>query len=154
MKNDQDDIFDDPIGNIRLAQNAPAKLWRSLIPAFGVTPRMWNELMRRYLLDKGNGITPSMQQYVKGNMLKGLSRRSVTWRTFMRGLRLLEADKVEVYIVVHRGNRRTLHKTTAFLGQVIPDPITPTTAVDITPEENIIDLIERSSGEADEHYEI
>lgn len=88
---------------------------------------MWGNLLTRYVLRPSNGVPREKRQIVRGNLPKALEKDKIAWDSFCRGLRVLEADTLDVYMVVHRGNKRTLKKVRVVLGDVIENGMTVST---------------------------
>lgn len=132
-------IFDKADYGLKDARNALAKFYRSFLIEFGVTPNMWSDLLTRYVVNPLNGISKARRSIVRGNLPKQLERDKVTFDSFLTGMRVLEGDRVDMYIVVHRGKRRTMKKISVDLGPEIENGITPNNPVvnNVSPKADI-----------------
>lgn len=139
------EIFDSVDYGQSATKDALAKFFRGFLLDIGVKPRMWSKLLTRYVLRESNGVPRDKQAIVRGNLPKALEKDKITWDSFCRGLRVLEADKADVYVVIHRGNKRTLKKVRVILGDVIENGMTVSTDAsdNVDPNADIDAYIER-----------
>lgn len=139
------EIFDSEDYGQSVAKDALAKFFRGFLCDLGIKPGLWSNLLTRYVLHPSNGVPRDKQQIVRGNLPKALEKEKITWDSFCRGLRVLEADKADVYIVIHRGNKRTLKKVRVILGDVIENGMTISTdkSDNVDPDADVDAYIER-----------
>lgn len=87
-----------------------SKLLQNMIHdlGFGSVDR-WNFLMMKYINDPANEVKPDRrsQSSARGNLQKELSRSTMSWRVFVKGLRFLQIKKFTIII-----------KATSFTGNV------------------------------------
>lgn len=139
------DIFDSEDYGQSVAKDALAKLFRGFLIDLGIRPSTWTKLLTRYVLNPLNGVPRDKRTIVRGNLPKALEKDKITWDSFMRGLRVLEVDKADVYVVIHRGNKRTLKKVRVVLGDVIENNMTVSTDAsdNVSPDADVDAYIER-----------
>jgi hypothetical protein len=116
-------IFDKVDYGVAEATDPLSKLFRMLLLEFKIRSHNWSDLLTRYVLNRSNGIPPSRRANERGNLPKSLEKSHMTIKSFIKGLRVLEADKVEFYVVIHRGKKRTLKKIRVDLGPEIENPM-------------------------------
>ena len=139
------DIFDSEDYGQAAAKDALAKLFRGFLIDLGIRPITWTKLLTRYVLNPLNGVPRDKRTIVRGNLPKALEKDKITCDSFMRGLRVLEVDKADVYVVIHRGNKRTLKKVRVVLGDVIENNMTISTDAsdNVAPDADVDAYIER-----------
>lgn len=119
MRKDDKEIFRLADYGQSQTNDALARFWRGLMYDMKMSPNMFSKLLTRYVLHPSNAIPDDKKAIVRGNLPKALLKGKLTWDSLCRGLRVLEADKADVYIVLHRGKKRTLKKIRVDLGEVI-----------------------------------
>ena len=65
---------------------------------------IWNDLINKYLNDPRNGINiqdRDTKSSARGNITKELTRPEITWKVFCKGLRVINACKMELSIKLH-----------------------------------------------------
>ncbi len=116
-------IFDKVDYGVADATDPLSKLYRMLLLEFKIRTHVWSDLLTRYVLNRSNGIPASRRANERGNLPKSLEKPHMTIKSFCKGLRVLEADKVDLYVVIHRGKKRTLKKIRVELGPEIENPL-------------------------------
>lgn len=78
------------------AQNAVAKLFRSVLLERGIDRKTWDRLIRQYVTDPKNGIpnNPTKRSSERSNVNRALCRPKITWKSFRKALALLRPKSV------------------------------------------------------------
>lgn len=82
------------------ADSILAGLWRQIKKDLGVDDTKVESLIDRYaiLVHKDN---PQERTQFRGNLRGELSKDTMTWKAFVRGMKVLRANKVEITFVLH-----------------------------------------------------
>lgn len=94
------------------AKNPLARLYRQILSDLNVSSMAMNNMMAKYLADPRNRIPndPKRRSSERGNLMKELSKNSITWKVFEKGIRLLGPE--EMTFEVHlkwNAKRITIH---------------------------------------------
>lgn len=88
---------DKQVGN---ARNALAKLFRTILLERRITHQNVDHYLQRYLNDPNNYISKNSKDRSseRGNLLKQLGKDTITWKIFIKGLKLLRPRQVKFII--------------------------------------------------------
>lgn len=100
MRDEQYDIFTDPVKSIGEAKGVLSKLFRTILVEREITPGMWSAQMARYLNDPYNKIPPNPKDRssARGNLNKELHRPTMTWKVFRKAILFLAPVKATFII--------------------------------------------------------
>lgn len=105
-----------------------ARLFRQLLSQCGAdTQAEWNMLLHKHVTDMRNAVPQNKKDMAttRGNLQKELLKSEMTFNVFLKGLRFLELNKVDINIVGHRKNGEVFTGSiTIGLGERIPVPTT------------------------------
>ena len=109
-KNPMVTIIEDGVTSIHDTSHVLTKAWRILIYQSGLTASDWHTLLTVWqtkIAAFGNPNADTVSR--KGNVTQTLSKKSITWNSFLRGLSILGYDKLEIDIRLYkRGKVRKL----------------------------------------------
>lgn len=79
------------------------KLFRDMLGDLQIREDTWDRLLKHYLSDPANGISqdPKERSSAQGNLNKALFSDTMTWRTFVKGIRVLIYLLVYARIEIH-----------------------------------------------------
>lgn len=113
MSNSLYRILTNPIASIRETSDPLAKLLRHIFADLDLKPITFNRLLDKYLDDPVNGIKPgdrAKRSSTRGNRIKEITNKKVTWDNFMKAMKILDPESMEVQIALNWGNDRiTIH---------------------------------------------
>jgi hypothetical protein len=89
-----------------------ARLWRQILLDTSMELGKLEHLLQRHI-ERGRraGTDPSIVNYYnKGNLRRELAKPTMTWRVFIKALRVIDIVHVRFAVeLTHRGGKRTLH---------------------------------------------
>lgn len=86
-----DEILEQPDKGVSNARNLPARMFRTILVDFRVDKRTWNRLLRKKLES-----SPNQRNDGRGNLVRALNKRQITWESMQRGIRILGPKRVWV----------------------------------------------------------
>lgn len=103
-------ILEDKQKKISASGNLLTRLWRTILYEEGITVKIYDNMMRRYLHNPNSGIedNATARNNHRGNLTKELSSNHMTFRSLMKGLRVLEVEEFEFGVILKRRGVPTL----------------------------------------------
>lgn len=98
------DIISGEINTVSLATNPLARSWRRIMSNIGLIPSRFEMLLDNFVSSVYGTIGEDAVRDVKGNLVKSLEARKLTWATFVRGLAILNYRGTFINISVHKGD--------------------------------------------------
>lgn len=94
------EILDDPMKKIIESENLLTRLFRTILFDLNIGGRRFDALVKRYLMDPNSGIKDdkTARNNHRGNLMKELAAADMTWRVFMKALRVVGAVEFEVVV--------------------------------------------------------
>mgnify|MGYP003594290000 FL=1 len=88
---------DKQVGN---ARNALAKLFRTILLERRISHQNVDHYLQRYLNDPNNHISKNSKDRSseRGNLLKQLGKDTITWKIFIKGLKLLRPRHIKIIV--------------------------------------------------------
>lgn len=85
-----------------------ARLWRIILMDLEINVNTWMQLMVEYVRDRDNRVPNNKrdQSSVQGNLIKELTKSSMSWKIFCKGLRFIRVTKFELSLTLHFRNKR------------------------------------------------
>ena len=98
------DILSDSNKKITEAENILSRLFRTMLYDLSIGNRIFDNLVKRYLYDPNSGIKddPTSRNNHRGNLMKELAAADMTWRVFMKALRVIGVEEFEIVVNVKR----------------------------------------------------
>lgn len=92
----------DPRKEIHRANGPLAKLYRRILWDLDIKPEQINALILKWLDDPKNGIPNNgkSRSTERGNIIKDLSKPEMTWKNFVKGIRLLRPLRVRFIVSI------------------------------------------------------
>jgi hypothetical protein len=122
MNQDLEDILKASDKKVKFAVGPLAKLYRQILADINMNSTKMNDLIRKWLDDPRNNIPKDkkMQSSERGNRVKEMAREDMTWRVFLRNLRILSPVKVELQVRMHwQWGRITAHTIDIHMSDMI-----------------------------------
>lgn len=118
------EILNDKYKGALTTRDVLARLYRVILTDLGITVGKWDNLMMKYLDDPNNNIpqTGKVRSTERGNMHKKLFADSLSFRTFLAGLKFLGALKITFTVQLHWGRKSTEHSINLVLTEEEKDP--------------------------------
>lgn len=90
------------------SQSSLTSMFRKALLKLNVTEATWNKLMHNYVNDPTNRIPkcPKYRSSVRGNLSKALLKPSITWDSFIKGIKLLNPVKAKMTLEIEFPGRR------------------------------------------------
>ncbi len=95
-------------------------------------------MLGAYLEDPKNGIPQNKKEKTsaRGNITKEIGKPSITWKTFIKALRIIGVEKFKIRItIIYRDNTETSHEIMTDLGQSYSPLVNPNNPPIVTPNE-------------------
>ena len=101
------------------ANGVLSRLFRQVMSDLNVTGPRFGNLLQHYILDSRYGIPNNKKDQAskRGNMTRELASAQMTWKIFIKAMRILQFTKVEFIINCHHQDGKTsLHSTVVDFG--------------------------------------
>lgn len=100
------DILSSPTRMTEKSQNLLTQLFRQILVELNIGPKIFETLVKRYLVDPHSGIAddPTARNNHRGNLMKELANNDMTWRVFLKALRVIGVSDFEVVLNIKRRN--------------------------------------------------
>lgn len=98
-----------------------AKFYRNIMDQANIDLERFHALMTAWLNNPENGIPKDVKtrSFVRGNLTKALSEPDMTWKTFIKGLLLMEPITIELRVRVTVQNKTGREKLTTLESNLI-----------------------------------
>lgn len=105
------DILADPVKKVNQSRNLLTQLYRQVLVDLNIGNKTFDNLVKRYLMDPNSGIAddPVARNNHRGNLMKELGNPDMTWRVFLKGLRVLGVSEFELVLNIKRRDTITKH---------------------------------------------
>jgi hypothetical protein len=93
-----------------------ASLFRKIMYELGITPSKFSIMLERYIVNAGLPGTDNSRDAatMRGNIKKELLKTTMTWNNFIKGLKFLNAIRLELKITIHYNEDKKTSHTIAF----------------------------------------
>jgi len=100
------------MGDVTGPNQTLSLVFRKMLYDNDINISKWNRLMHRYLNDPTNRIPlhSKGRSSIRGNLTKELMKTDMTWKNFVKGLKFLNPDKVELNFSVEIGEEKRRYK--------------------------------------------
>lgn len=100
MSKDLNRLLVDPRKEQHLARGVLARFYRRILWDLDIKPTEMNKLVLQFLDDPRNGIPNNgkARSTERGNLIKELTRTEMTWKVFIKHLKLLRPTKLTLVI--------------------------------------------------------
>lgn len=105
-------LIEQGVSSINRDTNILGRLWRIILYEEGLTAHQWQRLITKYQqrMIKLSSVKGSAN--LKGNLIRSLAEPKISWGTFMRGLSVLEYEKIGFKLeLTKRGRTREVGVT-------------------------------------------
>lgn len=121
------EILQDPDKKIDEARDVLSKAFRTILRESRFSVIDWNTNMPRYLTDTRNRIPQNGKDMssARGNLSKELSRNTMTWNVFMKGLSFINPVSAKITLEIEFDKESVVLPMTIYrkdLGQAKPKP--------------------------------
>jgi hypothetical protein len=112
MRHDFKNLLSSPFKGVEKAEGALSKLWRVILFNKKVDANAAEALMQKYLNDPRNSIaTNSDKSSRRNNLSNALAEPDMTFKTLLRGFRLMNPLKIELILrITWRNNEKDEHQ--------------------------------------------
>lgn len=102
MSRDLNRMLVDPRKEMHRARGPLAKLYRRILWDLDIKPEQINALILKWLDDPKNAIPNNgkSRSTERGNIIKDLSKPEMTWKNFVKGIRLLRPQRVRFIVSI------------------------------------------------------
>lgn len=113
MSNELYRILNNPQSSIRETNQPLAKLFRIILSDNNITAMQFNELLSAYLDNPAaSGVRPgdrNARSSTRGNRIKEITKKSITWDNFMKALMILDPDHVDFSVTLHWPSKKVTY---------------------------------------------
>lgn len=95
-------VIESGLWGIHEVSDVLARAFRYLIYDSNIKYTQWVTLLQKYLSRVQKEYTVKALTSMKGNIQRQLSGKSLTWKSFLKGLIILEYESMEIDITLHR----------------------------------------------------
>lgn len=113
------------------ADSILASLFRHILASYNVTNDRFNSYLERYIVRSNIPRNIKDISSVRGNLKKELTKNTMSWRVFVKGLQFLNFNKFEIIIRLYDPIRKDVYHDHSKM--IILDPNDP---LDFTPEQS------------------
>lgn len=98
------DVLSSPTRLTEQSQNLLTKLFRQVLVELNIGAKTFEPLVKRYLRDPHSGIAddPTARNNHRGNLMKELASNDMTWRIFLKALRVIGVSEFELALSIKR----------------------------------------------------
>lgn len=115
-------VIDEGLSGIHKSENVLARLWRIILYETSMNGQMWHVQLNKFQDKLHRESTTKKSASIKGNITRMLADPKISWSAFMRGLAILEFERMDIQIVLYKRNKPMLLKTlTVDLNQQMSD---------------------------------
>jgi hypothetical protein len=92
-----DDLLRDPTKRVMEATGVLSRIYRQLLLELDVQPEKFHRLLYDWLNDPKNGVATDLKRRssARGNFIKELVRPSMSWKVFLKAVKMLKPSMVE-----------------------------------------------------------
>lgn len=121
------DILHDPGKKIEEARDVLSKAFRTILRESRFSVADWNTKMPDYLKDRRNGIPQNGKDMssARGNLSKELSRNTMTWNVFMKGIAFMNPVSAKLTIEIEFEREKVVLPMTIYRRNLKQPPPTP-----------------------------
>ncbi len=111
QKQQMGELLKDPTLQVSKARNPLAVIYRQILLETRMNSMKWNQLMTRYINDPRNGIPDNntKRHQARNNLNRQLAAPRLSFKTIMRGFRVLFPLEIEMSFKINWGFRTTKH---------------------------------------------
>lgn len=119
MSGDLNRVLIDPRKEVHRAHGPLAKLFRRILWDLEITPKKMNTMIINYLDDPRNAIsnTGKTRSTERGNIVKDLSKTEMTWKNFVKAIRILSPIRARLKIEMDWPGNKTSHHTLTLIDE-------------------------------------
>lgn len=100
------ELIEGGVQTILAANGALSRLWRVTFYQLGVSSMRWERLLSQYW-DEDTKIQGERDKSMKGNLVKGLVEADMSWRSFCRGVTVLNYENAKLIIRLKEDDTKT-----------------------------------------------
>lgn len=96
-----------------------ARLWRQILRDINVRPSRFEMLLSDFINDAKRKVPDNRvsKLFTRGNLRRELERPTMTFKVFMKGIKMLNVAKIRIAVELEFGSgKKTLHQTVVDLG--------------------------------------
>lgn len=92
-----DDLLRDPAKKVMEATGVLSRIYRQLLVELDIQPERFHRLMYDWLNDPINGVATDLKRRssARGNFIKELVRPTMSWKVFLKAVKMLKPNIVE-----------------------------------------------------------
>lgn len=101
--NEFDRMLTDPTKDTQNARGLLARLYRQILLERGVTVEVAHRLMTAWVNDPKNRVPKTTRgaSSERGNLIKELSRETMSWKVFVKGMKFLRVPRITFIVRCH-----------------------------------------------------
>jgi len=98
-------VIEEGMMGIYETTNVLARLWRILLYDNNLKAHQWHTLISKAKFHRKGEMTEKAAATDRGNATRMLAKSKISWGMFMRGLIILEYDKMDIKVTLWRKNK-------------------------------------------------
>ena len=100
-----------------------ARLWRTIMLDLNISPNRFETLLSEFIMNaRRQSDNRIAKLFTRGNIRREFERPTMTFKVFMKGLKLIKVKKVRIAVELEfNSGRKTLHQTSVDLGGNVID---------------------------------
>ena len=98
-------VIDDGLFGIHKSENVLARLWRIILYETNMNGQIWHIQLNKFQDRLHRESTTKKSASIKGNITRMLADPKISWSAFMRGLSILEFEKMDIQITLYKKNK-------------------------------------------------
>lgn len=104
-------VIDEGLSGIHKSENVLARLWRIILYETNMNGQMWHVQLNKFQDKLHRESTTKKSASIKGNITRMLADPKISWSAFMRGLSILEFERMDIQIILYKRKRPMPLKT-------------------------------------------
>jgi len=98
-------VIDDGLTGIHESSCALARIWRILLWQTNIDGATWHTLLNKWQARALQNTTEKEAASLKGNISRGLSKTKISWSGLLKGLTILQYEKMEIKLILWKHNK-------------------------------------------------
>lgn len=97
-----------------------ARLWRQILADINIGPSRFEMLLTDFINSAKRRVPDNRvsKLFTRGNLRRELERPTMTFKVFMKGIKMLKVSKIRIAVELEFGSgKKSLHQTTVDLGE-------------------------------------
>lgn len=107
-------LIESKIDGILATNHMLGRVWRIVLYKYGLSGAQWQRQLNKYQLTQKDKVSSKGRSTSNGNLNRQFAKDHLSWNGLMRGLHILEFDKIKLELTLsRRGTTRVIELTSS-----------------------------------------